>query len=241
MDPIYFKCALLFLVRSPAACWYEVVFLLVEVMTRITIRFIRLALIQPLSSSVLCIIWWGCSVVLLGRAHYRHNSLPGSELQSVGVSSPLLYRNDIEFEVKVKGCYLACICFHATYICVFVAVVPTATNHNRGRCWPEGWPGGQLFPRSDTVFFWLLTVPSACWLLTSKLWYFSERASTPTAAWPHCSNKPNTHAFNHGPFEKIRLCCPPPPLSLRSKKLIWVFKPCLQYRYPSVNLTLLQW
>lgn len=91
------------------------------------------------------------------------------------------FTRDIEFEVKFKGCYLACKCFHATYICFFVAVVPTAANHNGGQCWPESWPGGQLFPRSDSVF---LTVDHPLCRLASNYWavVFFERASTPTTA-----------------------------------------------------------
>lgn len=37
-------------------------------------------------------------------------------------------RHYIEFEVKLKGCYLVCTCFKATYICVFVPLVPAAAD-----------------------------------------------------------------------------------------------------------------
>lgn len=64
----------------------------------------------------------------------------------------LFLSHDIEFEVKVKGCYLVCKCFQATDVCVFVPLVPTAADQNQGHSWPESLSGGQLFPRSDTVF-----------------------------------------------------------------------------------------
>lgn len=120
-------------------------------------------------------------LVLLSRAHYRL-------CVCVGVFSSCP-PHDIEFEVKVKGCYLAFFfkCFQAAYVCVFVPLVPAAEDQIWGHSWPERRPGGQLFPRSDTVFLWLLTIPSACWLPTSALW-FVERASTPTTAWAHCCN-----------------------------------------------------
>lgn len=92
------------------------------------------------------------------------------------------FTRDVEFEVKFKGFLFSLQMYYcATYICFFVAVVPTAANHNGGHCWPGSWPGGQLFPRSDSVF---LTVDHPLCLLASNQWavVFFERASTPTTA-----------------------------------------------------------
>lgn len=126
-----------------------------------------------------CIICWGFAACFYCAEHIidflsfgksTFASVCVCVCKRVGVFSSCPH--DIEFEVKVKGCYLVCKCFQATYVCVFVPLVPTAADQNRGHSWPESRPGGQLFPRSDTVFLWLLTIPSACWLPTSGLWFF---------------------------------------------------------------------
>lgn len=78
--------------------------------------------------------------------------------------------------------------------------------------WPWSRPGGQLFPRSDMVFFWLLTIPCACWPLTSGLWYFLKehppqlQHELTTVISPNLSY---TYVFNHGPSKKIRFCFVP--------------------------------
>lgn len=78
--------------------------------------------------------------------------------------------------------------------------------------WPWSRPGGQLFPRSDMVFFWLLTIPCACWPLTSGLWYFLKEHPPQLQHELTAVISPNlsyTYAFNHGPSKKIRFCSVP--------------------------------
>lgn len=112
-----------------------------------------MVLFHPFSSSLVphALSVEALLLVLLHSAHYRLPQLWYKCIcLSVGVFSSGAH--DIEFEVKVKGCYLVCKCFQAMYVCVFVPLVPTAADQSRGHNWPESQPGGQPFPRSDIAF-----------------------------------------------------------------------------------------